>query len=164
MPQRLWEPAAGDGAIVRPLCAGGFDVVATDIVDYGGDSITPGVDYLTATLPHGVLGIVTNPPYRRAVEFARKALGEVPYLALLLRTNFLESTTRLPFFRKHPPARVWVSSRRLPMMHRHGWAGPQAPSNTCFAWFVWDQSAEAKGVIGWFDWRALPVTAERRAA
>ena len=109
------------------LCAAGFDVVATDIVDYGGDSITPGVDYLTAPLPHGVLGIVTNPPYRRAVEFAPKALGEVPYLALLLRTNFLESTARLPFFRKHPPARVWVSSRRLPMMHRHGWAGPQAP-------------------------------------
>ena len=139
--------------------AGGFDVVATDIVNYGGDSITPGVDYLTAPLPHGVLGIVTNPPYRRAVEFARKALGEVPYLALLLRTNFLESTTRLPFFRKHPPARVWVSSRRLPMMHRHGWVGPRAPSNTCFAWFVWDQSAEAKGVIGWFDWRALPAVA-----
>lgn len=164
LPQRLWEPAAGDGAIVRPLCAAGFDVVATDIVDYGGDSIAPGVDYLTAALPRGVTGIITNPPYRRAVEFARKALGEVPYLALLLRTNFLESTTRLPFFRKHPPARVWISSRRLPMMHRHGWAGPQAPSNTCFAWFVWDEGAEAKGVIGWFDWRALPGAGQRRGA
>jgi hypothetical protein len=96
LPQRLWEPAAGDGAIAQPLCAAGFDVVATDIVDY-----------LTAPLPHGVTGIITNPPYRRAVEFARKALGEVPYLALLLRTNFLESTSRLPFFRKHP-VRVWV--------------------------------------------------------
>lgn len=156
MPRRLWEPAAGDGAIVQPLRAGGFDVVATDIADYGEESITPGVDYLKEALPPGVEGIVTNPPYRRAVEFARKALGEVPYLALLLRTNFLESTGRLPFFRKHPPARVWVSSRRLPMMHRHGWAGPTAPSNTCFAWFVWDRSAAEKGVIGWFDWRALP--------
>jgi len=35
---------------------------------------------------------VTNPPYKLAVRFARKALNEVPYLALLLRTNFLEST------------------------------------------------------------------------
>jgi hypothetical protein len=38
LPQRLWEPAAGDGAIVRPLCAAGFDVVATDIADYGGEA------------------------------------------------------------------------------------------------------------------------------
>ena len=27
-PRHLWEPAAGDGAIVRPLRAAGFDVVA----------------------------------------------------------------------------------------------------------------------------------------
>jgi hypothetical protein len=157
LPQRLWEPAAGDGAIAQPLRAAGFEVLASDIADYGGEDISAGVDYLRALLPPTIGGIVTNPPYRRAVEFARKALGEVPYLALLLRTNFLESTARLPFFRSHPPARVWISSRRLPMMHRHGWAGPTAPSNTCFAWFVWDKSAEAKGVIDWFDWRALPM-------
>ena len=55
-------------------------------------------DYLTAPVPVGVTGIVTNPPFKLAIEFARKALDEVPYLALLLRTNFLESTRRLPFF------------------------------------------------------------------
>jgi hypothetical protein len=39
------------------------------------------------------------------------------------------------------------------MMHRHGWQGPRAPSNTCFAWFVWDDSARQKRVIDWFDWK-----------
>jgi hypothetical protein len=154
----------GDGAIVRPLRAAGFDVIATDLADFGGEGIAAGVDYLTETLPRDVTGIVTNPPYRSAVEFARKALREAPYLALLLRTNFLKSTARLPFFRAHPPARVWISSRRLPMMHRNGWAGPTAPSNTCFAWFVWDECAAAERVIDWFDWRALPAAAEQRAA
>jgi hypothetical protein len=35
IPKRVLEPAAGDGAIVRPLRAAGFDVVAQDICDYG---------------------------------------------------------------------------------------------------------------------------------
>ena len=110
----------------------------------------------------GVEAVITNPPYKLAVEFAEKALEEVPYLALLLRTNFLESTSRLSFFRKHQPARIWISSRRLPMMHRHGWQGPRAPSNTCFAWFIWDRISEQKRVIDWFDWKHIPARHETR--
>ena len=89
------------------------------------------------------------------MKFAEKALHETFYLALLLRTNFLESTARLEFFRKHQPARIWISSRRLPMMHRHGWQGRRAPSNTCFAWFVWDKRSEQKRVVDWFDWKTI---------
>jgi hypothetical protein len=48
-------------------------------------------DYLSAPkMPAAwVYGVVTNPPYRRAQAFAARALAEVPYVALLLRTNFL---------------------------------------------------------------------------
>jgi hypothetical protein len=155
LPRCIWEPAAGDGAIVRPLQSAGYRVVASDIVDYGLEDCSSGVDYLKAKAPAGVQAVVTNPPYKLAVLFAEKALLEVPYLALLLRTNFLESAARLPFFRRHQPARIWISSRRLPMMHRHGWKGPRAPSNTCFAWFIWDCSAEQKRVIDWFDWKNI---------
>jgi hypothetical protein len=155
LPRFIWEPAAGDGAIVRPLQAAGFRVIASDIVDYGLPGCRIGVDYLSAEPVPGVEGIVTNPPYKLAMRFAEKALRESRYLALLLRTNFLESTARLQFFRSHQPARIWISSRRLPMMHRHGWQGPRAPSNTCFAWFVWDSRSEQKRVIDWFDWKTI---------
>jgi len=150
LPQVVWEPAAGRGAIVAPLRAAGHGVVASDIADYGcGYDLA---DFLAAPLPEGVQGIATNPPYKDAERFIRKAIGEVPYSAWLLRTNFLESVGRLPLFREHPPARIWVSSRRLPMMHRDGWEGPQASSNTCYAWFIWD--ARVRGTsINWFDWR-----------
>ena len=161
LPKCIWEPAAGDGAIVRPLQAAGFTVVASDIADYGLTGCRTGIDYLAAKPIPGVGGIVTNPPYKLAMRFAEKALREAPYLALLLRTNFLESTARLQFFRKHQPARIWISSRRLPMMHRHGWQGPRAPSNTCFAWFVWDAHSDQKRVVDWFDWKQL--TAKRKA-
>lgn len=155
LPKCIWEPAAGDGAIVRPLKDAGFTVVASDIVDYGLTGCKSGVDYLSSKPLHGVQGIVTNPPYRLAMRFAEKAIGETPYLALLLRTNFLESTARLRFFRLNPPARIWISSRRLPMMHRYGWQGPRAPSNTCFAWFVWDRRSRQKRVVDWFDWKEV---------
>ena len=155
LPQCIWEPAAGDGAIVRPFQNAGFTVIASDITDYGLHGCLTGIDYLTAKPIRGVHGIVTNPPYKLAMKFAEKTLRETFYLALLLRTNFLESTARLNFFRKHQPARIWISSRRLPMMHRHGWQGPRAPSNTCFAWFVWDARSNEKRVIDWFDWKLI---------
>jgi hypothetical protein len=155
LPRVIWEPAAGDGAMVRPLRDAGYTVIASDIADYGLESCQAGLDYLKARPRPGVQGIVTNPPFKLADRFARKALHEVPYLALLLRTNFLESTKRLPFFREHEPARIWISARRLPMMHRFGWGGPRNESNTCHAWFVWDGRATQKRVIDWFDWKEL---------
>jgi hypothetical protein len=160
LPKYIWEPAAGDGAIVRPLREAGLTVIASDIVDYGLEGCRI-VDYLKAKPIPDVKGVVTNPPYKLAMQFAQKALREAPYLALLLRTNFLESTARLPFFHRHQPARIWISSRRLPMMHRHGWQGRRAPSNTCFAWFVWDERCMQKRVIDWFDWKAIGSKADR---
>jgi hypothetical protein len=106
IPKRVLEPAAGDGAIVRPLRAARFDVVAQDIRDYGFTGCTI-ADYLTTPIPRGKFdALITNPPFKLAAEFAEKALSEVGYTALLLRTNFLESTTRLPFFRHSPPSKI----------------------------------------------------------
>lgn len=153
LPRQIWEPAAGDGAIVRPMRQAGYKVFASDVADYGLDGCETGVDFLRAKRPSKAEGIVTNPPYKLAMRFAEKAIKEVPYLALLLRTNFLESTSRMPFFQRHQPARLWISSRRLPMMHRLGWSGPRTSSNTCFAWFIWDSRSIEKCRFNWFDWR-----------
>jgi hypothetical protein len=80
IPQRIWEPAAGNGAIVLPLRETGRTVLASDIADYG----LPGcriVEYLSAPTPPAgwAYGIVTNPPYGLAQEFAAKAISEVRY-------------------------------------------------------------------------------------
>src|SRR5690349_14751062 len=99
LPDVIWEPAAGDGAIVVPFQKSGFKVLASDLVDYGLNGCISGLDYLTAKAMPEAKGIVTNPPYKLAVQFAEKALKETAYVALLLRTNFLESTTRMVFFK-----------------------------------------------------------------
>jgi hypothetical protein len=150
----LWEPAAGDGAIVHPLDKAGRFVIASDIHDYSlkGCRIW---DYLTAKPWPGIQGIVTNPPFRQALQFTEKALGEVPYVAFLVRSNFeVEGVNRMVFRARRPPTRIWRSARRLPMMHRDGWTGNRATSNTPYSWLVWDQESPREFPQD-FDWRKL---------
>jgi hypothetical protein len=98
LPRRLWEPAAGDGAIVQPLRAAHFDVVASDLVDYGGANIMVGVDYLTAPLPAGVTGIVKNPPYKLAVRFAARLSMRFPICRCCCGRTFWRAPRGCPFF------------------------------------------------------------------
>jgi hypothetical protein len=120
VPRSVAGPACGSGAILDVLRAAGHTVHGSDIVDYG----WPGTvvrDYLAdAAIPLRDAAVVTNPPYRLAQEFVLKALESgAQFAAFLLRLNFLESMRRKEFFETHPPSRVWVSSRRLPMMVLH---------------------------------------------
>ena len=154
LPLCIWEPAAGDGAIVKPLRKAGHIVFASDIADYGlgGCEIA---DYLRTPVIDGVEGIVTNPPYQLAEEFAKKAIAEVPYVALFVRTNWvMEGTARGKWLDAHPPTREWRSAQRFPMMHRHGWQGPRSTSNTPYAWIVWQRGAPQE-VARRFYWREL---------
>ena len=62
LPDCIWEPAAGDGAIVRPLVAAGFTVVASDLVDYGLLNCKSGIDYLKAPPLEGSFGVSYQSP------------------------------------------------------------------------------------------------------
>ena len=164
LPKFLWEPACGNGAIVNPLREAGFNVIASDIEDYGCE-LASQFDYFQTTCTTSCKGIVTNPPFKLALDFAKKALSEVNYVALYLRLNWLEGVRRKPFFQENGPTRVWISSRRLPMMHRHGWEGGKiSSSNIAFAWYIWDNRtfgigdpdnlpAPSATTLRWFDWK-----------
>ena len=158
IPRRLWEPACGNGAIASVLAAAGFEVEASDLLDYGYPGARSGVDYLRAP-KNGADGIVTNPPFLIAHAFAPKAIAEAPYVALLLRPNFMESRGRLPFFRRSPPTRIWFSSPRYPAMHQAGWKGKKASPNTTYCWFVWQRGAPREPTE-WFDWHEFSTCTE----
>ncbi len=75
LPRRIWEPAAGRGAIVKVLRDAGRAVVATDLVDYGEpDQLARRDLLLERQAPLGCKAIVTNPPFKLAGEFAAHAL------------------------------------------------------------------------------------------
>lgn len=156
IPDVVWEPACGPGAIVRPLRGTGRQVIATDLVDYGLEDSTAGVDFLMETsAPEGVGTIVTNPPYKLANEFVRHGLRLCDTVIVLLRLAFLEGAGRSDLIDNHLDA-VWLGRERLPMMHRHGWEGAKVGNAAMpFAWFVF-QRQPTGGLIQLrrMSWRA----------
>jgi hypothetical protein len=75
LPKSIADPACGTWAILNVLKAEGHIVHGSDIVDYGAP-YTVIRDYLADPIEMNGVGIVTNPPYRLALEFVRKALGD----------------------------------------------------------------------------------------
>jgi hypothetical protein len=157
LPEVIWEPACGPGAIVRVLRGAGHQVYATDLVDYSSpDQDESKWDFLSERqLPIGVQAIVTNPPFKNAGEFVAHALRLCPKVIMLLRLAFLESEKRRPILDTGHLARVYVFRKRLPMMHRHGWNGPtNSNSGMAFAWFVWDREHIGPTTLHRISWEA----------
>ncbi|RUV19920.1 SAM-dependent methyltransferase [Mesorhizobium sp. M7A.F.Ca.MR.245.00.0.0] len=164
---RIKEPACGRGAISRMLEAAGYDVVLSDLVDYGTHDrhgvLQTVQDFVTSEAGDDCDDIATNPPYGSALNaFVAHALRvhRPPKMALLLNLNFLcgfDDPDRNYAMDECMPARVHVFSRRLPMMHRDGWDGNEANSRMNTAWFVWEQNlvGEYAGptVINRVDWK-----------
>jgi hypothetical protein len=164
LPKRIWEPACGRGAIVTVLRAHGHDVVASDLVDYGIPITPPGYygrDFLFELhAPEDTEAIVTNPPFRLAGEFVEHALELCPRVMMLLRLAFLESERRSPILESGMLARVHVFRKRLPMMHRHGWAGRRATSAMAFGWFCWDRGHKGPPTLHRISWDACQCSDE----
>jgi hypothetical protein len=136
IPQRVWEPAAGKGAIVRVLRDQGHEVVASDVFDYGGLDFIG--DFLAQEkMPDGCEAILTNPPFQIAEKFVAHALELAPIVILLLRLAFYESNRRTPILEGRGLVRIHQFRKRLPMMHRDEWAGRRGNSAMAFAWYVW---------------------------
>ncbi len=146
---RVKEPACGRGAIARLLEDAGYDVDLADVVDYGTHDRhgeCQRVEDFLASEGDGTGDddIVTNPPYGAALNaFVAHALRvhRPRKMALLLNLNFLcgfEDPERNFAMDENPPSRIYVFTRRLPMMHRDGWDGPEASSRMNTAWFVWE--------------------------
>lgn len=148
---KVWEPACGKGAISRMLEDAGYQVELSDLVDYGTadrHGELQRVENFLASAPRADdpdrPDIITNPPYGADLNaFVAHALRvhRPRRMALLLNLNFLcgfDDPDRNFVLDEMPPARVYVFSRRLPMMHRDGWTGDIASSRMNTAWFVWE--------------------------
>jgi hypothetical protein len=141
LPRVILDPCAGKGAFTTLMAQFGYETHANDIFNYGleGCSIS---DYLTMEPFPGIEAIATKPPYAKAVEFLKKALGECGYVAFLLRSMWLaDADGRDDLLERHPPVRTY-HLKRLPMMHRLGYPGPRTKSsNVPHSLMVWDRRA-----------------------
>lgn len=101
--RNIWECACGEGHLAQVFTAQGYEVRSTDIVNRGYGDV---LDFLQVT-EEWAGDIITNPPYKYALEFAEKALQVVRpggKVALFLKLTFLEGKRRKPFFQSQPPA------------------------------------------------------------
>ena len=91
--------------------------------------------------------IITNPPFKNALEFAEKAVELARHkVALLLKLSFLEGVARRDFFRRYPPEKVWVFSQRQALM-KNGEA--YSGGMLALAWFIWSKGNIESPTIGW---------------
>lgn len=141
----VWEPACGDGAICKVLEAHGIKTMATDLIDRGWGEAPH--DFLTSdrTAPN----IITNPPFKLAESFVRKALEQTTgKVAMLCKLQFLEGAKRKAMFESTPLKTVHVFSKRITMA-RNGKTEDYQSSMICFAWFVWEHRYTGSPTISW---------------
>ena len=143
----IWEPAAGDGALVREMETCGFTVISSDLIDRGcGAQIKSFYDF-RAPLS---FAIVTNPPFAECNEdpgWIRHALETlaVEYMALLLPVNWMGSgDRRAKLWADFPPARIYL------MRWRIDFTGQGAPP-MLNAWYIWDRTWCGETVLRMLD-------------
>lgn len=165
LPKALWEPACGNGAIVIPFRNRKYDVVATDLHDWGCPNSVSGVDFLSTAadsvaaqmaVDYAHYGIVTNPPFNMAEEFVERAVSLAPYVAMLCRLAFFESEGRMNWFPRVGLSRVHIIGERLPMMHKYGYDGPKLDTGgMAFCWFIFERSKRQRHQVPvrWVSWK-----------
>ena len=133
----VYEPACGQGHIGKVLKEHGYEVKATDIC-YRGYGEEKEVDFFT--VKENTLDIVTNPPYFCADKFIKHALEiskSGTKIAMLFRLAFLEGQKRYELFKKYPPKRVYVFSKRLNCAKNAEFEKYKSGA-IAFSWFVWE--------------------------
>lgn len=155
-----WEPACGEGHMVRALEEYFADVVATDVHRYGDHHDL--FDFTLSAMVGPEKGqeqpdfIVTNPPFTLAYEFIEAAAvtSRVGF-AMLVRSAFLEGGDRHQrLYSRFPPDYVLQFSERVVMLEnrliRAGAVDPfaeepgrKATTATSYVWLVW-----MKGSLG----------------
>ena len=144
----VYEPACGQGHIGKVLKEYGYKVKATDIC-YRGYGEEREVDFFT--VKENTLDIVTNPPYFCADKFIKHALEiskSGTKRAMLFRLAFLEGQKGYELFRKYPPKRVYVFSKRLNCAKNAEFEEYKS-SAIAFAWFIWEVGSTGITELRW---------------
>ena len=148
----IWECACGEGHLSKVLEEHGFEVISTDLIYRGFGDPEP-LDFLKNTLENFEGDIITNPPYKYALEFVEQALNSVQpgrKVAMFLKLTFLEGQKRKDFFLHNPPKTIYVSSSRL-MCAMNGEFEKCSSRAVAYAWFVWEKGFKGDPVIKWIN-------------
>jgi hypothetical protein len=145
----VWEPACGDGAMVREIRAAGIPCCASDLIDRGCPDSWQ-ADYFSCFRSR-CPAVITNPPYALAngsggARWVHHTLA-MPgwtYMALLLNAEWERSQAVRKLLREHPYSHAWHLGWRI------DWTGAGSPANW-HTWFVWDREAAHSMQVRFLD-------------
>lgn len=152
IPSIVWECACGTGCLSERLKQYCHGVVSTDVIDRGYGQVQ---DFLLAKeIPSGCSYIITNPPYKYALEFILHALSLLPdggRCIMFLKTTFLEGEKRHRLlFSKYPPQRILQFSKRVLCAKNAEFQKMcKVGSAVSYAWFVWEKGYKGETTITW---------------
>jgi hypothetical protein len=141
----IWECACGEGDISDVFLEKGFDVKSTDLIDRGFGEV--GNFFETDFVADN---IVTNPPYKHALDFVNEAKKKSNRkIAMFLKTVFLESEKRKPMFqdKEFPLKTVYQFSKRV-TLYKNG-VKMKNSGMIAYAWYVWEKGYCGKPTIEW---------------
>lgn len=143
----IWECACGEGDISEVLLNQGYKVISTDLVDRGYGKMK---DFLTSKIKSN--NIITNPPYKFALDFVLKAKKQSSgKIAMFLKTVWLEGECRYDMFqdRDFPLKSIYQFSKRVSLFKN----GKKMKNSgmIAYAWYVWDKNYKGKPTIEWIS-------------
>ena len=149
LPKTIHEPACGQGHIAEELKRHGYNIVSSDLYDYGyGEA---GIDFLKSEDKADCF--LTNPPYKFALEFVNKSIENLNpngISIMYLKIQFLEGKARNLFFKKYPPKYVYVNSSRQ-ICARNGDFKNFNSKLLCYAWYIWYKDFYGDTIVRWID-------------
>ena len=138
----------GGGHLSKELEKNGYNVISTDIVYRGYGK--GGIDFLKQTKKFDG-DILTNPPYKYALQFVEKALDLVNVgnkVIMFLKLTFLEGQERRRLFDTLQLKKVYVFSKRQQCCKNGDFKGSSA---VAYAWYVWVKGYHNLPTIEWID-------------
>ena len=150
---KVWECACGEGHLSKVLKERGYNVLSSDLIDRGYGY--GGVDFLSVK-DEFQGDIITNPPYKFAMEFVEHALEIIPTgnrIAMFLKLQFLESKSRRTLFEKYPPKIIYVSTGRLCCAMNGEFEKYSKSNAVTYAWFIWVKGYKGLPTIEWVNTR-----------
>lgn len=157
----IWDPAAGNGAIIDVVndMLPGVIALTSDIKTRQRE-LDRECDFLQQNWPESkpwlaYKDIITNPPFSHAQAFVEKALELVEGdVVMLLRLAFLETIQRRKLFDRKHLREVWVSSKRIHftspyLTQREQETGKKSNSGMAMAWFIFNRNYTGDPVIKW---------------
>lgn len=148
----IWDCCAGTGRIAEAARAAGYDARASDIEPRGHPVNFLDIKVCFAMTEPCVANIVSNPPYKLALEVTQFALKVALFkVAMFLPANWVQGEKRSRWLESTPLRQVLFVCPRPSCPPGDIIRQGVVPGNgtTDYAWFIWDRTYSGTPQLGW---------------